>query len=371
MKKIINFLSSAKLAILLGFLFMSFSFAGAVLPQEGVMEPREITEWQAEHPLVTSLLSQTGLFHAFRSWPFLAVLLALGINTLVCTITRLLGGEETRRYSTLEYLGSVIFHVSLIMLFAGGFWSAAARFDGYVVLTEGQMFREVAPSYLRYAEGPLRRREHTGFLAQLKSVYLKYESGKHLVNLVSTFEVEEASGRAREHKVKVNHPWKHKGLAFTQDKTGFSPCLSIHDTATGKLLFDSFVALKTFQHGSTKEHKDFISLPVHGERLQMTLYPSFSREGGKIHNAGDELTKPLLRLERMDESGNVTASKDIESNETAVLGDLSVQFADLRYWASFRIVDDPGYPLVVVAMWLGFAALLARYAQGMISWLKE
>ena len=86
--KLLEKLSSSKLALVMVLLLILFSIVGAVLPQQGRMEFKDIALWQMAHPMVTTLMRPLGFFRVFHSWPFIIVILILGANTLTCTLLR-------------------------------------------------------------------------------------------------------------------------------------------------------------------------------------------------------------------------------------------------------------------------------------------
>jgi cytochrome c biogenesis protein ResB len=368
-------LSSSKLAIALVLLLILFSLAGAVLPQEGSLESAAIQAWQEAHPAVTALFEPVGLFRVFHSWPFFLTILILGVNTLTCTILHFLGKggfSSLKGPEALRTVGFLFVHLSLLTLFTGGFLSAAASMDGYIVLTEGQRFNEEHNGYLRIVEGPLRAESHEGFALQLKEVRIRYEKKRFPVDVTSRFDIL-ADGKTvtGEGFVRVNEPLSYRGISFTQDKTGFSPHLAIRDASNGRLLVDSFVALKTFGGAVEREYKDFLPLPFLKERIVVTLYPSFRMENGERIKDGEVPDNPLLILETEDEKGNVTERKYLTQGERISLGDHGFQFKDLRQWSSFRVSRDPGYPLVWFSLWVGVGALFLRYIPDLRKWFSE
>jgi hypothetical protein len=50
------------------------------------------------------------------------------------------------------------------------------------------------------------------------------------------------------------------------------------------------------------------------------------------------------------------------------LGKYTIGFTGLRRWSSFKVVEDPGYNLVWIALWLGAAALILRYVPDIKEW---
>ena len=367
-------LSSGNLALALILLLILFSLAGAILPQEGLTPGAEIWRWQERYPVATSVFAPLGLFHAFLCWPFLATILALSVNTLTCTILHfrrkggfaaLVGPEGAKR------TGFILLHLSLLILFAGGFLSAALKFDGQIILTEGQEFTETHDGYVDLLEGPLRREQHAGFILRLRDVEIEYEKQRYPVSVKSSVDISVGGEQVAAGVVEVNNPFAYEGMSFTQSETGFSPRLEVRDAIRGRLLVNSFIALKTFRTETGREYRDFLPLPFPKQRVVVTLYPSFRLENGRAIKVSDVPDKPLLLLELEDEFGKVVESQQVEVGGRARLGNFTFAFAELRRWTSFRVGQDPGYPLVCVALWLGVAALLLRYWADLRQWFRE
>jgi cytochrome c biogenesis protein ResB len=372
--RLLGGLSSGKLALTLILLLILLSLAGAMLPQEGQLAAADVAQWQVDHAIVTRIAAPLGLFHVFHSWPFLATILLLAVNTLTCTVLRFYAEDGVQAFkgpAAIERAGFVLLHLSLILLFAGGFWSAAADLRGKIILTKGQGFTDAHDQYLELQEGPLRRERHTGLVFRLQDVDIEYAKRRYPVAVTSKLAVLADGDQVATGVVEVNKPFEYQGLSFTQDETGFSPRLVIRDAARGGLLLDSFVALKTLRTAAGREYRDFLPLPFLKRRIVVTLYPSYTRENGQVRKAGDALDEPLLLVEAEDKSGQVAESHHLQVGGRVTIGQHSFAFADLRRWASFRVGHDPGYPLVCAALWLGLLALLMRYLPDLLHWLGE
>jgi hypothetical protein len=370
---LLNIISSSKLALILVGLLIIFALAGAMLPQQGMLEPEQITQWQQAHPILTTLLGPLGFFNIFHSWPFLINILLLALNTLTCTILRFLkegGILGLKGTGATERIGSFVLHVSLILLLAGGFCSAGLKLDGNIVLTEGQSFKEQHNGYLRLIEGPLRQESHKEFDVILKNVQIEYKRKKYPVDIASHLEFFQQGRKLTEATVKVNEPFIFRDLAFTQDETGFSPRLVIRDKDNDKVLINSFIALKTFQTKNGKEYKDFLPLAFLEDKIVITLYPSYVENRGSLEKNGEEPENPLLLVEVEDKAGQVISQTRLLKGSKIELGPYVFEFIDLRRWASFRIVQDPGYFVVSLSLWLGLFALMLRYYPDLSKWMK-
>lgn len=364
-------LGSSRLALAAVALLIVLCIIGAVLPQESMYNPHDIAQWQEHHPLVTSLFKPLGFFRAFNSIPFIVIIIILGINTLTCTINHFSkrGGIACfKGPDAIKNTGFVLLHLSLILLFAGGAWSASTRMDGFIVLTEGQSFKEDSGNYIRLVEGPLRQEKHKGFLLSLQKVNITYWQGKYPREITAAITVGPAPHRMTPAEISINHPLSYKGVDFTLDQVGFSPRLVIRDRKSGRILINSFVALKTFRNGPNREYRDFLPLPIFKNRVIITLYPAYRTIEGKIEKTGEEPKNPILLIEAEDNTGKIILSQHLPFNGKTGVGDHIFEFIGLRRSASFRVVEDPGYPLVLAAIWIGLIALILRYAPDLRGW---
>ncbi len=359
---LLKVLSSSKLALVLVLLVILLSLAGAVLPQEGTFKPTDMASWQQAHPFVTSLLKPLGLFRAFHSVPFLITILLLAVNTLTCTVLYFFtkgGFSALKKPGATRLVGFIALHISLILLFAGGFWSAATRLDGFIILTENQVFKEEHNNYVKLVEGPLRKEQHKGFTMRLEKVRVDFREG-YLVGIASDVEIREKHGGMVKSTIKVNQPFEYNDMIFTQDQTGFSPRLLIRDKAGGKVLVNAFVVLSTFRKGKTREYHDLLPFPFFKQRVTVTLYPNDKRK-----------ENPILLVETEDDPGQPVLKGRVTLGKRMSLGKYEIGFTGLRRWSSFKVVEDPGYNLVWIALWLGVIALILRYVPDMKEWFKN
>jgi cytochrome c biogenesis protein ResB len=367
----LKLISSGKLALVIVIILMLFAFAGATLPQKDRVNPDDIAQWQNDHAMLTAVLKPIGMFHVFTSWPFMATLMVLGVNTLTCTILRFIkdGGVACLKGpDAMEKGGFLLLHISLIILMAGGFISTAKKMNGYIVLTEGQTFVENHESYLRIAEGPLRKKAHKDFALKLNNIKTEYQKGFYQTDVTSTVEVFEQNKKIKEATVRVNHPFSYRSLAFTHQDIGFSPRFEIKDKKTGRILFYSFVTLKTYDNEKGKEYRDFLPLGFLKNRTIITVYPDHMKKDGKVVKISDEPDNPLARIEVENEDGIIISEDYLTPGDQVTIGDTVFKFSDLRRWVSFQVIEDPGYLTVCVSLWMGLAALLLRYIPDLKKW---
>jgi hypothetical protein len=368
---LLRVISSGKLALVIVLTLMLFSFAGAVLPQIDRVNPDDILKWQQDHTVITPVAIKIGLFHVFTSWPFMITLMVLGVNTLTCTVGQFVkdgGFACLKGPKRIEKSGFFLLHISIIILLVGGFITTALKLNGYIVLTEGQTFSESHDSYLRIAEGPLRTEAHKNFSIKLNKIETEYQKSFYQTDVTSTLDVFEEGGKVKEAIVKINHPFTYKSFAFTHQDIGFSPRIEIKNKETGRILFYSFVTLKTYDTEHGKEYRDFLPLGFLENRTIITVYPDYEMKDGQAVKTAEEPENPLIRIEVEDQDGKIISKEYLTPGQDVTIGEYIFKFADLRRWVSFQVVDDPGYLTVCIALWLGFGALLLRYVPDMRKW---
>ena len=362
-----RYLSSGKLALVLVAVLILFSLVGVLFPQEGQLSRSDILQWQQQHPSMTNALKPLGFFAVFHSLPFMVTIGVLAVNTLTCTLIHFAEKGWVKALvgsGAMITWGFLLLHLSFILLLAGGFISAATRMDGYILLTEGQNFTDRPQNYLRYSTGSLRPSGSQGFSVLLKDVSVEYEMSDHVVEMQTNLQFQSQENRLTEKKIRVNQPFTYKGMTFTLDETGYSPHLVVRQVDNDKPLVDSFIALQTFTSTAGRQYRDYLPLPFFENRVTVEFYPA----GHSDSETGTTSTEPVIFIKTADAEGNTLTRSTLSLNQTTTADGYEFEFTDLRQWASFRVSNDPGYPVVWVALWLGLAALLLRYLPELTEW---
>lgn len=356
---VFRILGSARLAIWLVVLVILFAMAGVLIPQEGLFNAQQIEAWRQLYPMTAKVADITGLFHVFSSYPFLLTIFFLWINIFICTIIQIKkeacsGGFL--RPGFIKVGGFTLIHVSLLLLLVGGVLSAAATMDGYIILTEGQSFKESPPYYLHMRKGPLFFGKHKAFEATLKKTSSTFSPDGYLLQSEAVLQFKGNGHEAIIGTIRVNEPFTYSSVSFTLDQTGYSPRISVKEKPNNQLILHSFVALKTFKQGlNQREYRDYIRSPLLKKRIVLTL------------------ENPVLQILRVEAENNTgeTHTSTIQLGEEVEMAGYIVGFTGLRQWASFRVMEDPGYPLILIGLWLGIAGLVTRYAPDVAGWFTS
>ncbi len=370
----LRFFASTKLTLgIMAFLIL-LALAGAIVPQQGMLEETAMTKWQLQHPVASPVSEKLGLFAVFHSLWFLVSLGALFLNTLACTFLSMVkdglfsGNEPSLR---LRRVGFLILHISILVCMAGGFISAALRTSGKIILTEGQTIQDQHQNYSELIEGPLRKEQHNRFSVELIDADYKAPTDWSVGRKRSSVRLSSKEGEICIAEVTFNRPFQFQGLTFTIQEIGFSPEIFISSRNPQTPPLSSFVALKVWGVNKDREHRDFLPLPHSDRRLLLNLLPSHSISDGAPVKTSEILKNPALLVHLEYSDGTETPNQLITPGHSVDLADLSIQFGEVRRWASFLVVEDPGYPIVCISFWMAIIALLLRYSPDVTDWIKE
>jgi cytochrome c biogenesis protein len=276
MKRIIKFLSSIKLAIVLIIILAVASILGTLLPQAPRgLDPVQYGEWLtnvAGHMgSITGLLDPLQCFRLYRSFWYLALILFFALNLIVCTLTRLsaklkrasrpaVGSDpkalqalknkdrikknvplaavrtaaeskfKARRYKVRSeasgsrvsllarkriggIFGSDIVHVGLLIIVAGGLISALTSIRGNMQLREGQVL--AAPG----ADFSIRLDKFS--MIYYDDARIPDPEQRPIKSYISQVTVLEGAREVLSRAIEVNHPLNYKGYNFYQSSYGY------------------------------------------------------------------------------------------------------------------------------------------------------
>jgi len=364
LSKIILWAGSLKQALALVIILIIISFLAIMFPQHSEFSAGEITTWSVQNPGFSKFAEFFGLFSVFRSVPFLIIIFLFALNIIICTILHLVKLKNRFEHNNkIRLTGFLFLHVALLGILAGGFITTSSGMDGSIILTEGQVFRERADNYIKLSKGPMHKTGHKNFMVRLNKLDIVYERNVIPVKVTTNLEFRSENITKENVEISINHPYEFRGLEFTQDEIGFSPRISINDPEKGIVLLHSFIALKTFREGDNWQYTDFLPLSFLQNRIFLTLYPDHKREGNKITKTGELPKSPLLLFEEKNENGEVLSKGIIPFKGSAKIGKYLFEFHELRYWASFRVMEDPGYLIFVISILLALFSLILRYSE--------
>jgi cytochrome c biogenesis protein ResB len=134
-------LASLKFALVVVLLIALACVAGTLIPQGD-----QVSSYLTRHPEASRLLavlSTLGLTRVYYSWWFVFLLFAFAASLAACTIRRYTLIRQSTGTGRIRLIGSIITHVSLMLVLTGGLVRVLWGQKGVIVLREGEVARHV------------------------------------------------------------------------------------------------------------------------------------------------------------------------------------------------------------------------------------
>ncbi|MBU2602252.1 MAG: cytochrome c biogenesis protein ResB [Actinobacteria bacterium] len=341
--------------------FTLLCVAGAMLPQVGAVSDSALDLWKSDHPVVTAVAEPLGLYEAFSSIPFMVLLAALAVNMVACTTRRAILSRKARGGAAVALGGSLVLHVGLLALLAGGAVTAGSSIDGRIVATEGQVIdlsREDQYLDLRrgvWADGAL-----PGYALGVESSRPVSDGGVSTA-VESVLAVAEPGAETVSRPLGVNRPVRLEGVVLTHADWGFSPLLTVVSPA-GEVLVDAYVALLSVHGGGAGAYEDVVEAPGLPGTVRLRLLPDVRIQDGTAVSVSPEPRNPALEISVLAEDGTVVESGLAFLGSEAEVQGFNFAFGDLRRWTAVRVRADSGRFVVYAGFAIGLFGLLVRYA---------
>lgn len=399
-----SFLKSVKLAIVLIALLTALIVAGMVIPQAN-LKPALYAQWWASHPGVAVVVQRLGLDHTFTSWWFLAVVGLFFVNTLACTVDQAVnawrlawssrsGGlqpagagtsagypEEIatsvlhgRRYvvrgwdypaegtwvflaekNRAGYWGSVIFHAGLLLIILGVVYGSLGRFEGVMLLTEGERRVEGHGEYIHLEEGPAFAEAHPGFEVGLERVRHFPPTQKTPAGMTSGLTLD-----GKPFQLGQQAPLVYRGFRIYQDRFGDAVSLESDPGRGAPLQFTAGLLDQITTDGS-KVSRGSLVIPGTAVRARLTLYADAALKDGKLFASSLVLKRPLLRVILEGSTGARLFQGDVKAGQGIHAAGLKLTFTGASYWLALRIRRDPGQDMIFAGFGVVLLGLILLY----------
>jgi cytochrome c biogenesis protein ResB len=338
-------LASTKLAFFLIALVVLQILVSAVVPQKGLVEEQIIgmRSMLGDDNAVVRFLQLDRIFFSpffLISLGFLMVNLLAGNLKRFRTVLRVEGTLLKARY-----LGSIIFHLALLMISCGVMLHSLYRFDGAFGITEGQRVLDEESQYFYITKGALSREPAGRFSLTLEDIDREYPVKDATTDAASVLLEPAAGGAPLKGMLRINQPFRWEGYEFHYGAlTGFSPEVLVLDPS-GEILFRRFVRMKVRKSGSEWIHADFVELPDSGTRIEVHINEV---------DGGQTALRRLLNITRAD---STLFSGEVAAGDTVTVGDIRVAVPRVRNWCYLHAVRNPWLWLVFTGFWLGLTGL--------------
>lgn len=257
--------------------------------------------------------------------------------------------------------GSVLFHVSILLVLGAVVLSTSASFRASVKLTEGQAFDARVDPYGTQSAGRWYVPASQPLTFRLARVEPDYElnGASTIASMVEPTLAGKSSRFSPPVPVYISHGLRHAGVTIHQGKeTGFAPLVMIED-ATGKRVLEGYTRLATMASPEKESYQDYVDIAGKAVRAEFELFPDAAYRDGAYLSKSAAPKNPVLHVV-LRERGQIVFDQFIRLTATASGGGYAVFFGNLRRWSQLDMSDAPGVPVLLAATLLGSLGLALR-----------
>jgi cytochrome c biogenesis protein ResB len=221
---LVHLLASVKFAVLLVAIIAAACIAGTVLPQG-----QEAVDYLRKYPEAVDRIdffNRLGLTHIFSSWWFLGLLSVLAASIMTCSTRRFATLKRTSGYAWRRAAGSMLTHISLLLVLTGGVIRGVWAQKGFIELRQGQIVAdfngEQGSAKLPFAISLSKFQiERDDAVVNRTAAAPAGMNAAPVKNFRSTVQLLEGGSVVSTATIAVNKPLKHRGYTFYQ--TGYDP----------------------------------------------------------------------------------------------------------------------------------------------------
>lgn len=246
------------------------------------------------------------------------------------------GQEITAVKNSNGLLGSVFFHLGMVLLLIGFFVNVFWSFQGKMLLPEGVQLKvprdlHIINKGLFFDKPP----ESSVLLEKFTYGTQHFENGHSSVKPVADMLFSDEHGLERQ-QVRVNYPPSFGGLVWRYLNSGYSLYVSI--SSPEGVVVDDFINIATHNESSWS---DKVSISKE-QKLYINFYPDFVETAKHVYGSRSSFpNKPVIDLEFWEKDHNL--GRVLEPlGDTRTVGKLSISFRSLRYWQLLDVSNDPG-----------------------------
>ena len=343
-------LASTRLAFVLIALLVLHIILSAIIPQKDIAvgEVAALNDILTEsHPIIEKL----ALDRIYYAPPFFVLLGLLTVNLTFGSIQRFRAVYRAERtLMKARHVGSILFHLSLVVIMLGIVGNYLYKFEGVMALTEGQQLPDIQDSYSRVFSGPLFGDEMGRFEVRLDDIDPAHRiddattAAAHIsirpnnaVNPIGTV-------------IHTNRPYQWSDLEFHFGLlTGYSPKLILQSADSG-VLFDGIVRLAVQNIDGSPVHADFILLPPEDLRINIEAH----------EQSVDDEDSVSLKI-RVESRTDRLYIGTMRAGDSVSFGEYRLTVPEIRRWCYISVVKSPFLTVIFTAFWTALAGLLIGF----------
>jgi len=347
--------ASTRLTFFLIGLILLILLISAIIPQRGFAE-EQIIDWKNTLGDKYVIIEKLGLDRIYYTPSFYIILFLFSVNLTAVNIKRFrLAYKIEKTMIKVKYLGSIIFHFSLLLIIAGIILNYLYKFNGVFALTEGQKVSDSEMSYFRIFNGPLHPEKYGRFDLALKKVYDDYRVDNSDTEAAEITMIPAGNVSPLTALVYTNQPFKWNDLEFHFGLlTGYSPEVILQDS-TGKYIFRNFVRLATRKNNGEYLYSDYIIIPTRRLKLEIEVIA---------------IDPPEYEIGITNET-DVLYNGVLNGVDTASFDKYVLTVPRLRRWCYIDVVESPFMSLVFAGFWTAIGGLAIGLVPRFIDQMRD
>ncbi len=344
----INF-ASTKLAFVLIAILVSFIILSAIIPQRDISSG-QIFDLHEELGNSYKIIEIMQLDRIYKAPYFFILLGLLAVNIATGNIRRFKAVYRTEKtLLKIKHIGSIIFHLSIILILISTIFNYLFYFEKVFALTEGQKAYDNQPEYHRIFKGPLQSESESMFQISLDSLMLNYQ-----IQNEETKAADISVHWQRDDVITKGSIWKGKSIENNGFEfhfgtlTGYSPELLIVDTS-GNTIFRSFIRTSTRRDGEIEKHSDF--LDITNTDLTVSIEVLKKVIPTELYNFKINVEKKTVQV----------YNGTIEMDEEVIADEYVLKIPRLRNWCYIHVISNPYLGIIFFGFWSALAGLLITF----------
>ncbi len=285
--------------------------------------------------------------------PYKIFYLFLILNNLFCIIRRLSKlNQEYKGKDKISFIGTSLFHFTLIFLAFGFFLSINSHYEGKFLLGEGEETLIKKEDISTSSPPPFLFNEFPEFKIKLEKVIYKFWEDKLLFTELKGFgEVEE-----KKFLIKINKFFLLNFSNFIRISSfGYAPSYMVLVENYTKPIEEGILKIFLFPPG----RKEIFITQHFPHKFYITLYPDFIERDGIYNSKSMELKNPKLHVKAY--RGKVFLKEKILSlREPFEVENITIGFLNIYPILEISIVQDKGFFLIIFSIFLGILSFFIR-----------
>ncbi len=258
-------------------------------------------------------------------------------------------GQPERFYAVknrFSPVATILFHLSFLLILAGGIVGLYTRFSAYLDLAAGE---EIDGSLDRFTKPLTIPKIGAIPSGSFKVTDIRPEM---IGDTPAGLQVDILDPAGKITTADINKPYKPGKVSFVVKDLGVAPLVILQDRS-GKEVDGAYVKLNVLR--GKQDH-----FKLQGVTFTVDFFPDYAVQDGIEISRSEEVRNPAFRF-ALQGRDSVPLQSTIRPGEEAALGAYRLKVPSVLYWVRFYVVKEEGLELVYAGFFLSVFALIWRF----------